>query len=80
VKTFTSKDFETGNAFARQVFSLVGLWIRLGWNIRKARRAFEMELIKQGMKKEDAQRVSAQLSKLKDEMMRNLGQFAYRRR
>jgi len=53
----------------RLLLSLFALWLTLGWKVRKARRAFEKQLIRQGMTKKDAKRLSAQYSKLKDEMI-----------
>jgi hypothetical protein len=53
----------------RLFFSLFTLWVTLGWKVRKTRKAFEKQLIRQGMTKKDAKRLSTQYSKLKDEMM-----------
>jgi len=49
--------------------SLIFLWIILGWNVRKARGAFERELVIQGMRKEDARRMSAKYSRLKGDIL-----------
>lgn len=49
--------------------SLIILWITLGWRVRRARGAFEKQLVRQGMSKEDAKRISAQYSKLKDDVL-----------
>lgn len=54
------------------LFSLFGLWITLGWKVRKARKAFERQLIQQGMAKKDAKRLSAQYSKMKNDIMNTL--------
>jgi hypothetical protein len=59
----------TGLYLIRLLLSLFILWLTLGWRVRKARKAFEEQLICQGMAKSDAKRLSAQFSKLKDEMM-----------
>jgi len=56
----------------RLLCSLFAAWLTLGWKVRKARRAFEKELIKQGMSKEDAERLGAQYTLLKDNLMRDL--------
>jgi len=45
------------------------LWMNLGWGVRRARRAFEKELIKEGMSKEDAKRLSAHYKVLKDQII-----------
>jgi len=57
---------------ARLLFSLFLIYVTLGWNVRKAKRAFEKELIKQGMPKEDARRMSAKYAALKDEALNTL--------
>jgi len=49
---------------ARLLLFLLVLWLTLGWNVRKARKAFEKELIRLGMAKKDAKRLSACYSKL----------------
>jgi hypothetical protein len=67
-----------GVNLTRLILSLIGLWVELGWSLRRARKAFEKELIKQGMKKQDARRISAQFTKLKNEMTSSLTQFPSR--
>jgi len=62
------------------ILSLTGLWIELGWSLRRARKAFEKELVKQGMKKQDARKISAQFAKLKKEMTSSLIRFPNRAR
>ena len=49
--------------------SLFILWATFGWRVRKTRRAFERELIKQGMSKEDAKELSVHYKVLKDQLM-----------
>jgi hypothetical protein len=56
----------------RLLLSLFALWLTLGWKVRKARNAFEKQLIHQGMAKKDARRLSAQYSKLKKDIMNTL--------
>ncbi len=58
--------FGSGMALAKLLASLLLIWLTLGWKVRKARKAFEKELIKQGMAKHDAKRISAQFAALKD--------------
>lgn len=53
----------------RLLCTLFALWLTLGWRVRKARKAFERELIAQGMSQEDARRLSAHFKILKDEIM-----------
>jgi len=55
--------------------SLLVLWATFGWKVRKTRRAFERELIKQGMSKEDARELSAHYKVLKDQLMSTLTHF-----
>ena len=58
--------FGSGIALAKMLASLFLIWLTLGWKVRKARKVFEKELIKQGMAKHDAKRISAQYAALKD--------------
>ena len=57
--------------------SLLGLnlgfiWLTLGWKVRKARKAFEKELVKGGMPKEDAKKLGEKYSSVKDEVMKQI--------
>lgn len=47
--------------------TLASSWLTLGWKARKARKAFEAELTKEGMPSEDARRMSKYISDLKDQ-------------
>jgi type VI protein secretion system component VasK len=58
--------FGSGVALARLLTSLLLIWLTFSWRVRKTRKAFEKELIKQGMAKRDAERISAQFVALKD--------------
>ena len=58
--------FGSGAALVKLLANLFLIWLTLGWKVRKARKAFEKELIKQGMAKHDANRISAQYAALKD--------------
>lgn len=58
--------FGSGVALAKLLGDLLLIWLTLGWKVRKARKAFEKELIKQGMAKHNAKRISAQYAALKD--------------
>lgn len=53
----------------RLINSLLVLWLTLRWKVRTARRAFERELIEQGMAAKDARRLSANYSKMKNQIM-----------
>jgi hypothetical protein len=53
--------------------NLIGTWLMLGWNTRRARKSFEAKLMKEGMSKQDAQNLSQFYSKLKDQLsIRNI--------
>ena len=49
--------------------SLIAVLLILNWNVRRARGAFEKQLVLQGMRKEDARRMGAQYSKLKGDIL-----------
>jgi len=59
---------------ARMGTSLFWTYLTLGWKVRKARRAFEKQLVSQGMSKEDAKRLSECFSELKNSITRMLYQ------
>lgn len=61
----------------RLLLSLLALWLSFGWKVRKARKAFEKELVKMGMAKKDAKRLSAWYSKLKKDIMNTLKASAF---
>ena len=69
-----------GLSLIQLLTSLFVMWLTLGWKVRKARKAFEKQLIRQGMAKRDAKRLSAQYSKLKDDMMNTLKSSIFRSR
>lgn len=54
---------------ARLLSSLFLIYLTLGWKVRTAKRAFEKELIKEGMPKEAAKRMSARYAAIKDETL-----------
>jgi DNA polymerase III delta prime subunit len=59
---------------ARMGTSLFWMYLTLGWKVRKARKAFEKQLVSQGMSKEDAKRLSVCFSELKNSITRMLFQ------
>lgn len=61
----------------RLLLSLSALWLSFGWKVRKARKAFEKELVKAGMAKKDAKQLSAWYSKLKDDVMQAVKSSAF---
>jgi hypothetical protein len=50
----------------RMTLSLLWMYLTLGKRVRKTRKAFEKQLIQQGMSKQDARRLSACFEELKD--------------
>jgi hypothetical protein len=54
------------------MLSLGWMYMTLGWRVRSARRAFEKELTRTGMSKEDARRISATFEELKNTILGTL--------
>jgi hypothetical protein len=54
---------------ARLSLSLMWTYFTLGYRVGKTRRAFEKQLVAQGMSKEDAQRLSACFEDLKNSIV-----------
>ncbi|MEM0058162.1 MAG: hypothetical protein QXG58_04635 [Candidatus Bathyarchaeia archaeon] len=52
----------------RLLLILLVLWLSFDWKVRKARKAFEKELLEAGMAKKDAKKLSAWFSKLEKEI------------
>jgi hypothetical protein len=59
---------------ARMSLSLLWIYLTLGSRVRKTRKAFEKQLVQQGMSKEDAKRLSACFKELKDNITNMLKQ------
>ena len=49
---------------------LLWIWLTLAWKIHKVRKHFEKELMEYGISKNDAKRISAQYTMLKDDLKR----------
>jgi hypothetical protein len=64
----------------RLLLSLLALWLSFGWKVRRARKAFEKELVKMGMAKKDAEKLSAWYSKLKNDIMQTVKSYIFARR
>jgi hypothetical protein len=62
----------------RLLLSLLILWLSFGWKVRRARKAFEKELVKAGMAKKNAKRLSAWYSKLKDDIIQAVKSSAFK--
>jgi hypothetical protein len=73
-----SSIISAGVSLIRLLLSLFALWLTLGWKVRKTRKAFEKQLIRQGMAKKDAKKLSAQYSKMKNEIMNSLKGSVFR--
>lgn len=63
---------KAGLHLSKLVLSLGFIWLTLGWKVRKAKKAFEKELVKSGMPKEAARILAKKYSSVKDEVMRQL--------
>ena len=61
----------------RLLLSLFWMYLTLGWRVRRARRAFERQLVLQGMSKVDARRLSACYDELKDDLLNALKRGAF---
>lgn len=61
--------FRSGPHLVRLMLSLGWMYMTLGWRVRSTRRAFEKELIRIGMSKKDAKRLSAAFEELKDNVL-----------
>jgi DNA polymerase III delta prime subunit len=70
--------FGSGVALTKLLASLFFIWLTLDWKVRKARKALEKELMKQGMSKRDAKRMGAQYAGLKDNIKRAFKQYMRR--
>ncbi|MBS7621728.1 hypothetical protein KEJ32_06430 [Candidatus Bathyarchaeota archaeon] len=64
----------------RLLLSLFALWLSFGWKARKARKAFEKELVRAGMTKKDAKRLSEWYLKLKDDIVQAVKSSVFTRR
>ena len=61
-------------SLARLSLDLFYMYITLGRRVRRARRAFEKQLILAGMSRDDARRLSACFESLKNSITDSLGQ------
>lgn len=57
--------FESAPRIIHMTLDLSWMYFTLGWRVRKTRRAFEKQLVLQGMSKTDAKRLSACYEELK---------------
>jgi len=61
-----------GLHLSKLLLDMFFIWLTLGWKVRKARNAFEKELVKSGMPKEAAKKLAKKYSSVKDEVMKQL--------
>lgn len=61
-----------GLHLSKLLLNLFFIWLTLGWKVRKARKAFEKELVKSGMSSEAAKKLGKKYSSVKDEVMKQL--------
>ncbi|MEM2917204.1 MAG: hypothetical protein QXN63_02470 [Candidatus Bathyarchaeia archaeon] len=64
---------------ARLGANLTIIYLTLGWQVRKARKAFEKELISQGMPKKNAKRLSETFVHLKNDIIDMVKRSAFSR-
>ncbi len=69
-----------GLNISKLTLNLVLVWATLGWKVRRARKAFERELVRSGMPKEAAARLGRNYSAVKDEVIRQLWHSARKAR
>ena len=64
----------------QMLLSLSWMYLTLGIKVGKARRAFEKQLIQQGMSRDDARRLSASFEQLKNDITGTIRQTIVARR
>jgi hypothetical protein len=63
---------KAGSHLSQLLLDLFFVWLTLGWKVRKARKAFEKELVKSGMPSKAAKKLGKKYSSVKDEVMKQL--------
>lgn len=63
---------KSGSHLSQLLLNLFFVWLTLDWKVRKARKAFEKELMKSGMPREAAEKLGKKYSSVKDEVMKQL--------
>ena len=61
----------------RLLANLFVIYVTLGWTVWRAKRAFERELVRAGMPREDAGRMGARYAAVKDETLKALKSRAF---
>ncbi len=67
-----SSIIKSGLYLFRLLMNLVSIWLTLDWKVRKAKKAFEKELLGAGVPKETAKKLASKYSAVKDEVMKQL--------
>ena len=63
---------KSGPHLIRLMLSLGWMYLTLGWRVRRARKAFEKQLVLQGMSKDNAKRLSVCYEELKNNILNAL--------
>ena len=63
---------KTGLYMARLLVALFFIWLTLGWKVRKARNAFEKELLKNGVPRDVAKALAKKYSSVKPSLQKFL--------
>jgi len=63
---------KSGPNLIRSMLSLGWMYLTLGWRVRRARGAFEKQLVLQGMSKDNAKRLSVCYEELKNNILNAL--------
>jgi hypothetical protein len=63
-----------GAHLTKLTLTLLAVWLTLDWRVRRMRRAFEKQLVMQGMSEDDAKRLSACFEELKNNITSMLKQ------
>jgi hypothetical protein len=66
--------FKSAPQMIRMSLDMSWLYLTLGWRVRATRRAFEKQLIKEGMSKNDAEHLSRCFEDLKNDLVSTVKQ------
>ena len=67
-----STTIKVGLYLSRLILNLTIIWLTSTWGVRKARKAFEKELIRSGMPKEAAKKLAKKYPSVKDIVTREV--------